>query len=70
MSTIATLFTRKTEVVDVESGETCADLAEFPVSNYGAVGANLDGTPIVCGGQNTSGISYLNNVQVWKVNCE
>ena len=42
---------RKTEpVVDVESGETCADLADFPVSNYGAVGANLNGTPIVCGG--------------------
>ena len=41
---------RKTEVVDVESGETCADLADFPVSNWGAVGANLNGTPIVCGG--------------------
>jgi hypothetical protein len=41
---------KKTEVVDVESGETCADLADFPVENYGAVGANLDGTPIVCGG--------------------
>ena len=41
---------RKTEVVDVESGETCADLADFPVENRGAVGANLDGTPVVCGG--------------------
>ena len=41
---------RKTEVVDVVSGETCPDLAYFPVKNYGAVGANLDGTPIVCGG--------------------
>ena len=41
---------RKTEVVDVESGETCADLADFPVENEGAVGANLNGTPIVCGG--------------------
>ena len=36
--------------MDVESGETCADLANFPVSNQGAVGANLNGTPIVCGG--------------------
>ena len=45
---------RKTEVVDVESGETCADLADFPVENYGAVGANLDGTPIVCGGRGSS----------------
>ena len=41
---------RKTEVVDVESGETCADLADFPLSIAFAVGANLDGTPIVCGG--------------------
>ena len=40
----------KTEVVDVVSGETCADLADFPLANYGAVGANLDGTPVVCGG--------------------
>ena len=49
---------RKTEpVVDVESGETCADLADFPVSNYGAVGANLNGTPIVCGGY-SSGTYY------------
>ena len=36
--------------MDVESGETCADLADFPVTNWDAVGANLDGTPIVCGG--------------------
>ena len=41
---------RKTEVVDVVSGETCADLADFPVENDSAVGANLDGTPVVCGG--------------------
>ena len=42
----------KTEVVDVLSGETCADLADFPVKVRGAVGANLDGTPVVCGGSN------------------
>ena len=40
-----------TEVVDVVSGETCADLADFPLSIYGAVGANLNGTPAVCGGE-------------------
>ena len=40
----------KTEIVDVVSGETCADLADFPLTNFGAVGANLDGTPVVCGG--------------------
>ena len=39
-----------TEVVDVETGETCDNLADFPVYCHGAVGANLHGTPIVCGG--------------------
>ena len=42
---------RTTEVVDVVSGEPCADLADFPLQNYSdAVGANLDGIPVVCGG--------------------
>ena len=41
---------RKTEVVDVVTGETCAVLADFPLVIHGAVGANLDGTPAVCGG--------------------
>ena len=45
---------KKTEVVDVLTGETCADLADFPLTNYGAVGANLNGTPVVCGGQHIS----------------
>ena len=40
----------KTEVVDVVNGESCADLADFPLENRGAVGANLHGTPVVCGG--------------------
>ena len=40
----------KTEVVDVVNGESCADLADFPLENCGAVGANLHGTPVVCGG--------------------
>jgi hypothetical protein len=46
----------KTEIVDVVSGEACVNLAEFPLPNYGAVGANLDGTPIVCGGY--SSVTY------------
>jgi hypothetical protein len=40
--------------VEVVSGETCADLVDFPFENRGAVGANLDGTPIVCGGRYSS----------------
>ena len=40
----------KTEVVDVVSGETCGDLANFPLPNLSAIGANLHGTPVVCGG--------------------
>ena len=47
----------KTEVVDVVNGESCADLADFPLENCGAVGANLHGTPVVCGGY-SSGTYY------------
>ena len=42
--------TRKTEIVDVANGVTCSELADFPVEIEGAVTANLDGTPVVCGG--------------------
>ena len=35
------------------SGESCADLADFPLENYAAVGANLHGTPVVCGGRDS-----------------
>ena len=44
----------KTEVVDVVNGESCADLADFPLENCGAVGANLHGTPVVCGGYSSA----------------
>jgi hypothetical protein len=47
-----------TEVVDVVSGQSCADLDDFPLSIYGAVGASLNGTPTVCGG-NSAGNEYL-----------
>ena len=43
--------TRKTEVVDLANGHTCSDLADFPVELYASVSANLDGTPVVCGGR-------------------
>ena len=42
--------TRKTEIVDVVNGLTCSDLAELPFKLYDAVGANLGGTPVICGG--------------------
>ena len=41
---------RKTEIVDVVTGESCADLADFPLPIWCAVGANLHETPLVCGG--------------------
>ena len=41
---------RKTEIVDVANGLTCSDMADFPVELFGAVGANLGGTPVVCNG--------------------
>ena len=40
----------KTEVVDVVNGESCADLADFTLAISGSVGANLHGTPVLCGG--------------------
>ena len=39
-----------TEIIDVIDGETCADLADFPMEIGYSVGANLQGTPVVCGG--------------------
>ena len=45
----------KTEIVDLANGRSCRDLADFPVEIRGAVGANLQGTPVVCGGSSTSG---------------
>ena len=48
---------RKTEIVDVMSGLTCSELADFPVGTENAVGANLDGTPVICGGGDSSGYS-------------
>ena len=56
----------KTEAVDVESGETCADLVDFPSEIYGAVGTNLDGTPIVCGGSFSSTYN-LDAVGSWQI---
>ena len=40
----------KTEILDLVSGKSCMDLADFHVTKYGGVGANLNGTPVVCGG--------------------
>ena len=40
----------KTEILDVVSGETCVDLDDYPLYSRGAVGANLYGAPVVCGG--------------------
>ena len=51
-------YATKTKIVDVVSGELCADLADFPLPNYGALGANLDGTPVLCGGRDSSDTYY------------
>ena len=40
----------KTEIVNVANGIICSNMADFPVELYGSVGANLDGTPVLCGG--------------------
>ena len=46
--------TSKTEIVDVANGVSCSDMEDFPVDVYTAVGANLGGTPVVCGGYGSS----------------
>ena len=46
----------KTEIVDLENGKSCSrDIEDFPVEILGAVGTNLQGTPVVCGGYSSSG---------------
>ena len=43
--------TRTTEIIDViDAGTTCTDLGKFPIEVSNAVGANLRGVPIICGG--------------------
>jgi hypothetical protein len=47
-----------TEIFDVIDGKICTDLADFPVEIGYSVGANLQGTPIVCSGyENSFGVS-------------
>ena len=59
----------KTEIVDVVYGENCANLANFPWEIEGAVGANLHGTPAVCGGWSSNYIRkcYKFTNGGWKV---
>ena len=41
----------RTEIIDViDAGTTCPELAELPIEVSSAVGANLQGVPIICGG--------------------
>ena len=45
------IVTATTEIIDVVNEKTCSNLAKFPVqSHFAAVGANLHGNPVVCGG--------------------
>ena len=48
----------KTEVIGLEdSNVICEDLEDFPLEVFGAVGANLASTPIICGGEIYNGSS-------------
>ena len=61
---------RKTEILDLENGDICSDLSDFPSSYLiGVVGGNLNGTPILCGGTTFYGFSkicYRFNNDVWE----
>ena len=54
--------------MDLANGLTCSDLADFPAVIWGAVGANLDGTPVVCGGLSSgyTGKCYRLTNGVWE----
>ena len=54
---VETRKTRKTEILDLVSGESCLDLARLGKQMTGGMGANLNGTPVVCGGH-SSGYGY------------
>ena len=57
-----------TEILDLVSGESCADLADFPFTNKGGVGADLNGTPIVCGGSSSGYLQtcYIFSDSTWQ----
>ena len=58
--------TKTTEVIDLEdSNVICEDLDDFPEQRYGAVGANLASTPIICGGHFYNG-SYHSSDKCFK----
>ena len=48
----------KTEIIDVLKGKICSNIADFPLKIDGAVGVNLEGTAIVCGGEETGSWKY------------
>ena len=48
---------RKTEVFNLAGQDICLNLEDFPIDLWGAVGAHINGTPIVCGGYD--GSNYL-----------
>ena len=59
---------RKTEILDMANGVSCSNLAKFPIKVEGAVGANLGGTPVICGGWGSLGPSkkcYRFKNSVW-----
>ena len=45
---------RKTEVFNLAGQDICLNLEDFPISLFGAVGAHINGTPVVCGGYDGS----------------
>ena len=51
------IVTATTEIIDVINEKTCSNLAKFPVQSdeFAAVGANLHGNPVVCGGWGSGG---------------
>ena len=47
-------FGRKTEIINLAGQDTCLNLEDFPIGLSEAVGANIQGTPFVCGGSSAT----------------
>ena len=54
----------KTEILDLVSGKTCGDLADFPLEIYSGKGANINEIPIACGGYDGYSSGYFKTC--WK----
>ena len=59
---ISNSHNKKTEIINLAGQTTCDDFEDFPIEVNGAVGGEIQGIPVVCGGYlgNINEISFSN----------